>query len=474
MHLQKRNIVIFTYVIIFSLVVPALFWLSSSPSQQKTQKKSDVLPDKKAKVFESESEINRQISTGEKVLITADRNPQKDFAAEAFANRDYTAAVVGYKAALQIKRNDPEAWIYKNNSQAMSAGDYLKIAVVVPIGGNLNAAKEILRGVAQIQEEINSSEGIDGKLLQVAIANDNNDPVISKQIASILSQDESILAIVGHNSTEASTAAAPIYQEAGLVMISPTSVGMGLSNLGSYIFRTIPDTRSIAYTLANYAVKSARKDNVAICFTSDDKASQSFKNMFEWSIFQAGGKLIKINCDFSQPDFNPTNISTNAIASGANALLINPAIDDINRAIDVVRANKQRLPLLGNQTMYIFETLQQGSVEANGMVLSVTWHPTANSARAFAKNAETFWGGSVGWRTAMAYDAAKAIVVGLKSDSTRQQLQQALIDDNFNFLGATGKVNFLSSGDRTLKGNLIKVSTGNKSGVGYDFVPVSP
>ena len=495
MSLQKRNVVILTYIAIFSLIVPAIFWFSSSPQKQKVERKPNISPKKeanitnetqvqkpqkeannanKAQVQKPQLEIARRISTGGKILITADSNPQKEAAAESFRNGDYAAAVIGYKAAIEIKRNDPEAWIYKNNAEALVTGDFLKIAVGVPIGGNLNVAKEMLRGIAQVQEEVNSSGGINGKLLQVTIANDDNDPTISKQVALNLSQDKNILGIVGHNSTEASMAAAPIYQEAGLVMISPTTVGSGLSDIGDYIFRTTPDTRATAYILANYAVKSARKTNIAICFASGGEASQSFKNAFEWSLFQAGGKLIDIDCDFSQPDFNPANISTKAIASGADALLINPSIYNIDRAIDVVQANKQRLPLLGNQTMYIFETLQQGSADANGMVLSVAWHPVTNSNNAFTKKARKFWGGSVGWRTAMSHDATEALVKGLKSGSTRQQLQKTLTNADFAFSGATGNVKFLPSGERNLKGNLVEVAGGKKSGVGYDFVPLTP
>ena len=479
MHLQKRNVVILTYVAIFSLIVPAIFWFSN-PQKQKVEKKPNISPKKEAnianetQVQKPQLEIARRISIGEKILIAADSNPQKEAAAEAFQNGDYTAAVIGYKAAIQIKRNDPEAWIYKNNAKALVAGDFFKIAVGVPIGGNLNVSKEMLRGIAQVQEEVNSSGGINGKLLQVEIANDDNDPTISKQVALNLSQDKSILGIVGHNSTEASIAAAPIYQEAGLVMISPTTVGSGLSGTGDYIFRTTPDTRATAYTLANYAVTSARKSNIAICFASGAKASQSFKDAFEWSLFQAGGKLIEIDCDFSQPDFNPTNISALAVASGADALLLNPSIYNVNQAINVIQANKQRLPLLGNQTMYIFETLQQGAADANNMVLSVAWHPVNNSDNAFTKKAKKFWGGSVGWRTAMAYDATKALVKGLESGSTRQQIQQALTNADFAFSGATGTVKFLPSGDRNLRGDLVKVAGGKKSGVGYDFVPVTP
>jgi branched-chain amino acid transport system substrate-binding protein len=483
MQEHKRSIVIFTYVAIFSLIIPTIFWLISSRSGEQNTAVSS--PQEQATINSSSQvsstqqksqglDILQRQSVGAKILIKADQNPNKQSAIEAFAAGNYRDAITKYDASLEIEPNDPETWIYKNNAKAIATNNFFKIAVSVPIGGNLNVAKEILRGVAQVQQEVNSHGGINGKLLQVAIANDDNDPLTAKQIAKNLSQDDKILGVVGHNSTEASVAAAPIYQQAGLVMISPTTVGTSLSGIGSYIFRTTPDTRTTADILARYTVQSARKSKVAVCIASDAKASTSFKEAFEWSIFQAGGKVIEANCNFSQPDFNPNNIPSQAISSGADALLLAPSIYNVNQAISVIQANKQRLPLLGNQTMYVFETLQQGLADANGMILSVAWHPVANVDNAFVKEAQTLWGGSVGWRTAMAYDAAKAMVMGLESASNRQQLQATLANPDFAFTGATGTVQFLPSGDRNLQGVLVKVQSGKQSGVGYDFIPVQP
>jgi branched-chain amino acid transport system substrate-binding protein len=478
MQEQKRNIVIFTYIAIFSIIIPAIFWFigrSQAPKPVVSSPERSIAPptkDSNQPVSRS-ANLDGRISIGEKLLIPADGNSNKQAAVRAFGVGDYQEAVARYNASLKVLHNDPEAWIYRNNALALATNNFLKIAVSVPIGGNLNVAKEILRGVAQMQEEINTNGGINGNFLLVEIANDDNDPAIVRQIATKLGRDKQVLGVIGHNSTEASVAAAPIYEESQLVAISPTTVGSDLSGIGDYIFRTTPDTRSTADILARYAVQSVRKTKVAICFASDAKASRSFKEAFEWSIFQAGGKAIEFNCDLSQPDFDPADVPAKAIATGADALLLAPSVYNINQAISLVQANKQRLPLLGNQTMYVFETLEQGASDANGMILSVAWHSTAG-ANSFTENARSMWGGNVGWRTAMAYDATKAMVTGLELGSTRRELQATLADADFTFTGATGTVQFLPSGDRNLKGVLVKINSGDRSGVGYDFIPVKP
>ena len=423
-----------------------------------------------------DSEIEQRLSLGEQILIGADNNPDKQLATEKFAAGKFREAQQGFMSSLEANPNDPETLIYLNNSLAAIDGKPIKIAVSVPIGGSLNVAKEILRGVAQAQNEINKQGGIEQngfkKLLQVEIANDDNEPEIAKQIAANFVADTSILAVVGHNSSSVSLAAASIYQQGNLVMISPTSVARDLSQAGSYIFRTTPSTRILAETLAKYAV-DIRRPKVAICVDSGESASVSFKEEFSLSLFESGGEIAPTECDFANENFNPDEIPAKITADGAEALLLIPSVNKINQALDVAKATKNRVPLFGNDSMYTYETLNVGRGDIKGLVVPAAWHPDFTTASSFNKNALNLWGMAGSWRTATAYDATKAIVTGLSSATSRQGLQQTLINSGFVVKGASGKVAFQSSGDRKeKKAVLIKANPGKSSGTGYDFAPV--
>jgi branched-chain amino acid transport system substrate-binding protein len=121
---------------------------------------------------EANFDFGTRKSEGEKLLIVNETNADKDQAIAAIAKKDYATAVSKLEASLSKQRSDPEALIYLNNAKI---GDRksVTIAVSVPIGGNLNVAKEILRGVAQAQTEVNSQGGINGSSLKIAIVNDD-------------------------------------------------------------------------------------------------------------------------------------------------------------------------------------------------------------------------------------------------------------------------------------------------------------
>ena len=413
--------------------------------------------------------IANRISLGNQILVTSQTTPDKQAGVAAFKNKDYSTAIQKFQASLKQNRNDPETIIYLNNATA-SSGSSLKIAVSVPIGSNPNVAQEILRGVAQAQDEINTSGGINGAKLQVEIVNDDNSPEVVREVAKTLTKDASILAVIGHNASNASLEAAPIYQQEKLVMVTPTSFANNLSGFGNYIFRTVPNISIMAAPLAEYAVKTTGKTDIAVCYDSQAPDNISFKDEFVAALTAAGGKLVPTVCDFSLPSFNPESAIADAVSKGAQGLMLAPHIDRIDRAIFLARTNQGKLPLYGSTTMYTFQTLKDGQKSVDGLVLPVPWHPETNPNNPFPRNAVQRWGGKVNWRTATSFDATKAAIAGLLQSTKRDGLQQALRNPNFSAPGASEDVRFLPTGDRAGNPILVQVKLGGNTG--YNFVPL--
>jgi branched-chain amino acid transport system substrate-binding protein len=413
--------------------------------------------------------IQERMSWGDKLLILADATPEKKAGISAFANKEYRTAIAKFQAALIQQQNDPETLIYLNNAIVRSASTNTpKIAVSVPIGSNLNVARELLRGVAQAQHEINRSGG---KRLQVEIINDENNPDIAKQVAKALIADPQVLAVVGHNASEASLAAAPIYQSGQLVMITPTSSAQKLAGFGSYIFRALPSTRFLAEPLAKYVLKVAKKSRVATCYNSQAPDNITFRDEFTASLIADGGQLINIDCDMASASFNPSTSISQAISSGADAILLTPHIDQLEKSIDIARSNKSRLALFSSPSMYTMQTLQSGGSDVNGLTMPVVWHPQMEKASVFTKQATKLWGGQVNWRTATAYDATRAIIQVLEKASTRSELQATLRNPDFSTKGAGEVVKFLPSGDRYTRPRLVQVRSTTAK---YEFVLIDP
>ncbi|BBD65448.1 extracellular ligand-binding receptor [Nostoc commune NIES-4072] len=418
----------------------------------------------------SNSSLQDRISFGEKSLTPGDISPVKKEGVQAIAAKSYDKAIANFTDALKLKRNDPETLIFLNNARIGSSKSYT-IMASVPFGTDPNATLEILRGIAQAQNEINTSGGVKGVPLRVGIANDDDNPEIAKQIASNLVSNSEVLGVVGPNTSDSTLAAGTIYTSGQLVAISPTSTSVKISNFSRYVFRTVPSDFMAARTLANYMVRTLQKKNAVIFFNSQSNYSQSLKSEFVSSVSLEGGQ-VSSEFDLSQVGFSAVKSVEQATKQGAEVLMLAANTETLDKALQVIQINQKKLTLLAGDDVYTAKTLEIGREQAVGMVLAVPWHIDGAPKSNFPQKSRQLWGGDVSWRSALSYDATVALIEALKRNPTRSGVQLALLSSDFSTTGASGTIRFLASGDRNAPVQLVKIVPGSRSRTGYDFEPV--
>lgn len=471
--MSQRNetvILVLSLAITIGLAGTGIWWLTNrsvinpggvSPPNQTFSNKSP----------QSEQSMDQRLSAGKKLLIPGPATAKKQEAVQAIASGNYNTAITNLETSLQANRNDPEALIYLNNARIGDQKSYT-IAVAVPIGSDINAALEILRGVAQAQNELNQSGGLSGIPLKVLIANDDNKPEIASQIANALAKNSEVLGVIGHFGSDTTLAASKVYQQNQLVAISPTSTSVQLSGIGSNIFRTVPSDRFAANALSRYMLTKLQKKKAVIFFNSTSNYSKSLKDEFTTAVYADGGQIVS-EFDLTNPNFNAADSVKDAIAQGAEVIMLASNSATIDQALQVVQVNAKRLPLLAGDGAYTAKILQIGGAGATGMVLAIPWHILADPQSNFPQTSKQLWNAEVSWRTALAYDAATALIAGLRLNPTRTGIQQALSASNFSATGASGEIRFLPSGDRNRAVQLVTVKPGNRTSYGYDFVPIN-
>ena len=428
------------------------------------------LPSTSHNVAQVKSQLAQRFSQGEKVLIPQRTTPEKKLAVAAFKQSDYKKAVSFLSASLKTRANDPEALIYLNNARIGEEKSY-KIAVSIPIGSDVDTAQEILRGVAQAQNQINQAGGIDSIPLKVQIINDDNNPQIAQQVATALSQNPEILGVVGHHASDLTLATAKIYESSQLVAISPMSTSVKLTNLSPYLFRTVPSDYIAGRGLAEYMLVELKQKNVAVFYSSQSNYSQSLKSEFMTAVFLGGGQVVN-TFDLSNANFSAANSFRQAMDDGAEVIMLAANTGTLDKALQVVQINRQRLSLLAGDDVYTPKTLQVSGKLAEDMVLAIPWHIKTNPDTEFIQVARKLWGGDVNWRTAMAYDAATALIAAIDRSPTRIGIREVLSNSHFSVPGANSQIRFSSSGDRFTGIQLVKIQPSNNNSFSYEFAPI--
>jgi branched-chain amino acid transport system substrate-binding protein len=408
---------------------------------------------------------NDRLSEGTQAFFPEDGTPDKATAITAYTSGNYRLAQEQFDRSLLQKPNDPETLIYLNNTLAKTP---LKIAVSIPAKTDPNGAREVLRGVAQAQTEINKTTN---SPLAITIASDDNNPTTAQQIATTLVNRPDILAVIGHYSSGVTLATADIYTTGQLVTISPISSAVQLSNKSPYLFRTIPSDAITALALIDHMRQTLNRKKAVIYYTATSDYSKSLKGELSKALSLQGGQVIA-EYDLSQSGFNPKQSLQSATQQGADTILLATSGNTLSRGLQVARANKNQLPILSGDDVYSPETLEIGGPSAKNMIVAVPWHILAPGSQDFAMRSRKIWGGDVNWRTATAYDATFALATALQKNPTRAGLKTALSTPDFSAPGASRIVNFLPSGDRNAPVQLVKIVEGNRSSYGYDFEPI--
>lgn len=429
-----------------------------------------------------------RISFGEKTFISEEPSLTKKAGIEAIKAKKWKDAINKFKESLKENPNDPEARIFLNNAQIGSKESY-SIAVSVPIRNNNDGSLEILRGVAQAQDEINYIGGINEIPLKVAIASDDNEPKVAQQVATALVNNPNVLGVVGHYASDVTIAAKDIYTSKKLVAITPISTSVDLTknsdsskncepskNSESYIFRTVPSDCVTAKALTDHIFQKMKKNNnVAIFYNSNSNYSKSLKSEFKKAI-SSRNKVVKepLEIDLNQQNFNPASSVRQAIKQGTEVLMLAADTSTLLKALEVVRfAKGENVNILAGDAFYTSNSFRDPAV---GMVVAAFWHIDSDPNSTFVENSKKLWGNvKVNWRTALAYDATQALIAAIEMNQTRSGIQQALLSAKLKVTGASGNIGFLPSGDRKdAKVQLVQIICDNDSGTSCKFEPVKP
>ncbi|QSJ15895.1 ABC transporter substrate-binding protein [Nostoc sp. UHCC 0702] len=373
-------------------------------------------------------------SQGERTFFLGNGNLYQKLGINAFQKGDYPEAVEQFKKAKEVNKNDPEVLIYYNNAKAHQKGNYFTLAVAVSINPRREQATDILRGVAQAQDEFNEKGGLKGQLLNIVITDDNSEQSQAQTVAQELTRDPKVLGVIGHNSSTASQAALVKYESAGLAMISATSTSTKLKS--QVFFRTVTSDAKAGEKLADYALKKGIK-RVVIFYKVEDIYSESIRQAFTKTFEKQGGKVVRTK-NLADPKLDASyEVYLSVVQDEANAVVFFPNTELISTVINMARAREQQkipkylgknLQLLGGDALYAVDTLRQGSKALEGLVLAIPWFPEESYSKKFAQRACEQWGQGISWRTAASYDATVAFIKAISESKnpSRQSVLQKL------------------------------------------------
>ncbi len=253
-------------------------------------------------------------------------------------------------------------------------------------------------------------------------------------INKLISVDK-VVAIVGEVCSGATLAAAPIAESNKVVLISSSSTSPKITDVGDYIFRTVPSDALQGDFGANLVYEQGYR-KLAILY-SNEEYGLGFNNVLE-------------------DKFKGEVVASEAFERGATDLRtqltkiknVNPdAIYIISNSPDSAVAALRQIKELGiNAKLFGSEGLKGPEVGSTSSAEGLIITSVSSGTSQFARRHEARYGEEPGPFAAQAYDAFTALARAIKDGSTTgTEIKDALYKIRLD--GASGRIEFDSDGD---------------------------
>ena len=393
-------------------------------------------------------EMKDNISCGEEILDPLSKGSILFKAAQEYEQKQYKEAFDDYQLSWQKERRNAESLIYLNNSLLeVSKLDYYTIAVAVPLSSdeeisipNSKLAQNFLRGVAQAQTEVNlglSNKNAIFKLLpgqeilepksisnksnrglKVIIVDDGNNLEQAEQTAETIAKMSKLLGVVGNYASEMTLATVDIYEKSNLAQVSFGTTTKELStNHRRNFFRVVYTNNEEAETVVKYIQSiDAPEKKIAGFYNPNSPFSNYFWIEIRDRLKQLGIPIYKA-FNLADDHFNTQLALKEVSKHNANVFVLLPdgqVTNALSNAIEVIKYDGGKNFIIGGNSIVRPEVTQLDVPQTINLAASIFWHPFAPQNPQFLASSQQLWDANINNGTAVAYDAAIALIEALK------------------------------------------------------------
>ncbi len=313
--------------------------------------------------------------------------------------------------------------------------EIIKIGVIVPLSGENGPYGLAVKDSIELAKRDMALENIELIYEDSKCEKEAAVTAINKLISL-----DGVQAVIGELCSPATLAAAPIAQEKGVPLITPASTNTEISELGDYIFRTIPSDLFQGSFGAGLIYQNGYR-KLAVLYTNEDYGI-GFNNVLKKVFPELGGEVVTSQA-FERGTLDLKTQLTEIKKAEAEAIyIISNSPDSSIVALKQIKELDLEVGLFGSEGLKGNDIIEGAAGAAEGLILtSVSIGKTD-----FIEKHKSVYNKEPDLFAAQAYDAFKAIALVIKGGAkTKSEIRDKLATVEFN--GVSGKIKFDHNGD---------------------------
>ena len=359
--------------------------------------------------------------------------------------------------------------------------EVIKIGFFAPVSAPSAAADGLsaLNSAKLAVKLINENGGINGSTVELVDMDDGLDTTEAANIAEKLAYDDSVVAVVSGSYSGPTKVAAPIFQEAGKLMVSAYAVHPDVVNAGDLIFSQSFPGKLQGTAAAIYATETLKAKKIAIISVDLDFGATQVE-AFKAQLEKMGSDAeIVYEQAIAISDSDMSSAVTAAAAEGADLIY---SVNYYEQAAQVLREVGQKdlgIPVLGTEGADSFELLNIAGKYADNLYITTNMNRDDQNAetQAYIENYVNEYNIQPDMVGASVYDAFQVLFAAMKEVGVDTQAMKDYIASMENFDTVTGTlIRYNPDGSAVKPVQIQKVTNGeyHSAGVIDDMDIIDP
>lgn len=353
-----------------------------------------------------------------------------------------------------------------SDTGSAAASGEIKIGVVLPLTGSVAAfGQSGQKGLQLLEEQVNSSGGINGQNVKFVFSDDEGKPATAVTVGQKLINSDKVVAIVGPLTSNCCLSLAPICQQYKIPMVTGTGTNEKVTQVGDFIFRTCFIDPFQGQVVAKLASTDLKAKTAAMLYDNGNDYSKGLAENFQKNFVAAGGKIVSSETYLTgDKDFNAqlTKIS----ATNPDVLFLPDYYSTVAVIAKQARSAGIKATFLGGDGWDSADLFSIGGDAVDGAYFSNHYSPDDTSAEVvqFIKDFKTKYSNEVpDAMAALNYDAGKVLVQCIqKAGSTDATAIQSALKA-YDGTVVSGHIKFNESRDAVKSAVIIKTEGGKET-----------
>ena len=326
--------------------------------------------------------------------------------------------------------------------------DSVKIGFNVPLTGFAAAdGKSALNGAKLAVKQANQAGGINGKMIELVVYDDQASPKQAVPISNKLIEKDKVVAAISGSYSGATRAAAGIFQSAEIPYISAYAVHPEITKAGNYVFRTSFMGEVQGRAGAKLIGATLQRKRVVLITLKND-FGKSLAAGFKEAAGQFNLQIVN-EYEYSIKDRQFGPIVAKVKADAPEAIYATGYFFTAGPLVSQLRAAGITVPVIGQEGYDSEQFIKIAGKASEGTIITTSLDRDSNSSetRSFISEFEAMAGHKVDMVAASGHTAMKVLVAAVKKAGTTSPSAIRNAIAQTNLVASTGSISFNDLGE---------------------------